>query len=303
MKRFFLSLLAAAGLTAPSLAQQVPNGGFETWTAVNALERAQNWQNTDDILREGFGLGVLTETVVKTTDKYAGSFAAKLETKNPSFLGPVAGYLILGNRLNVATGSFGGLPFTGRPAALQLRYKLTGANAALDSASVSITLTRSINGQSQPVGAGAFLFRPSATYALATVPVQYSSTQAPDSIRIIINSGTSDVITPGTTLTVDDLTLTNSVTANRPEATAPHLTAYPNPSADGRFTLETREEPALLRAALTVTDLAGRLVLAQPQAASGTTRREVDLHGQPAGIYTLRLATATGTVVRRLVIQ
>lgn len=303
MKRFLLSLFAAASLTAPSLAQQIPNGNFETWATAGPVERAQNWQTTDDVLREGFGLNLNTGTVVKTTDKYAGSFAARLETQNVSGLGPAVGYLVLGPRLNVSTGSFGGIPFTGRPAALQLRYKLTGANAALDSASVNIILTRSINGQSQPVGYGALLFRPAATYALATVPVRYFSTQAPDSLRIIINSGSSDVVTAGTALTVDELTLTNSVTATRAEATAPHLTAFPNPSADGRFTLETREEPALLRASLTVTDLAGRVVLAQPAAAAGTTRREVDLHGQPAGVYTLRLAAATGSVVRRLVIQ
>lgn len=302
MKRFFLSLLATAGLSAPSLAQQVPNGNLETWTTVAGMDRAQNWLTTDDIVRDGFGLNLNTGTVTKTTDKYAGSFAAKLETKNVPLFGPAPGYLILGTRLNAGTGGFGGLPFTGRPAALQLRYKLTGANAALDSASVDIIFTRSINGRSQPVAGGALFFRPSAAYALATVPVQLLSAQAPDSIRIIINSGTSNTITPGTTLTVDDITLT-TMTATRAEATAPHLTAFPNPSADGRFTLEAREEPALLRAALTVTDLAGRVVLAQPEAAPGTTRREVDLHGQPAGVYALRLATATGPVVRRLVIR
>ncbi len=302
MKRFFLSLCTAMSLAAPALAQQLANNGFENWTTMNALERPQNWQTTDDILRESYSLRVLTETVSKTTDSHSGRFAAKLETRDVSQLGAVAGYLILGNRLNTSTGSFGGQPFTGRPAALQLRYKLTGPGAAADLPSVSIFLTRTVNGQSQLVGGGVLLFRPAGSYALATVPVQYSSAQAPDSIRLIINSGTTNTLTPGTTLLVDDLTLTDSVLVTTDEATGT-LSIFPNPSIGGSFTLAAPAESAGLRAAFTVSDVTGRVVLAQPEAAPGTNRRAVDLRGQPAGVYTLRLATAKGPVVRRLIVQ
>lgn len=302
MKRLPLcaALLLAARL--PALAQQLPNKGFETWTTTAAGDRAQNWLTTDDLLQATLGIPIATGTVSKTTDAYAGSFAARVETKNVAPFGVFPGYLVLGTRLNLRDGGFGGVPYTGRPMALQLRYKLSGSQAAADSATATVLLTRTVNGQSQPVAEGQLVLPAAATYTLATVPLNYYGAQTPDSVRIVLNSGQATTLTAGTTLLVDELNLTGTTTATRPDAHANCLTLYPNPSADGLFTLDAAHEPALLATPLIVSDLLGRPVLTQA-AGPAAPSRVVDLRGQPAGVYTLRLATAQGPIVRRLVIQ
>ncbi|MBF9141918.1 T9SS type A sorting domain-containing protein [Hymenobacter properus] len=302
MKRFCI-LLALLIVGARSHAQTVPNGNLETWPTAN---HAQNWQTTDDILQAVIGIPFATGTTSKTTDKYAGSFAARLETKSMLGSSAIPGSLVLGTGpLNPALDNLGGMPYTGHPAALQLRYKLSGPALATDSAFAGVTLTRRANGRTEVVASGfLFLLQPAAAYTLATVPLQYASNAAPDSVYIMIASGSSSNLTVGTALTVDNIELTGSALASRAEtAAAASLSVFPNPSADGLFTLAAPQEPALLQAPVTVHDLTGRLVLTAPAAAPGAASRTISLRGQPAGVYTVRLETPHGLITRRLTLQ
>jgi hypothetical protein len=262
---------------------------------------------TDDLVLAITGIPFPTNTVTKTTDKFAGSFAAKLETKSVLPGQPAGpGVLIAGSHLNIRTGTLGGVPYTGRPSALQFRYKLTGANAANDSAYVQLFLTRTVAGRPVPIAsADMYLRQPASTYTLINLPITYlSATATPDSLRLFISSGDADNLTAGTTLFIDDVTMvTGTTTATRDIIHSSEFTVFPNPSNDGLFTLEAAQKPTLLKSALTVTDVAGRTVLTQPAPASPLSSRTVDLRGRPAGVYTLRMATDEGTLVRRLVVR
>ncbi|GAB3837440.1 T9SS type A sorting domain-containing protein [Hymenobacter jeollabukensis] len=316
MKRLLLSLALLAGAATAALAQSapVPNGGFETWTGAGATERPQNWQNTDDLLQAAFPIPITVGAVTKTTDAHGGNFAARLETKVINlFSTPILypGMLILGNRISTSTSPGGttdgaGMPFTSRPQALQCHYKLTGSNIANDSASVLVFLTRRVNGRSTILALGeAYLLQEKTSYTQLQVPLQYISNQAPDSIHIIAFSGALDDsnLTAGNVLTIDDFTTVGSaVTAARDAQRSPELAAFPNPSPDGIFTLDARRDAALLRAPFTVTDALGRTVLRQGSSTS-TAPRRIDLSGQPAGVYVLRLSGPQGAVTRRLVVQ
>jgi photosystem II stability/assembly factor-like uncharacterized protein len=82
-------------------------------------------------------------------------------------------------------------------------------------------------------------------------------------------------------------------------APPPPLQVFPNPSADGRFTLAL---PAGASAeSLTVLDALGRVVLTQPQLPTGAT--ELDLRAQAPGFYTLLVRTGRGAVRQQLVRQ
>ena len=298
-----LHLLAAAMvaglLVAPVRAQTTtfPNNTLETWVTRAGHEVPANWLTTEDLTGGGFS----TNTVVKTTVAHGGSFAAQLQTQNIASVTQFPGILILGNAINRTSTGLGGLPFTARPRSLQFYYQLTGQRAVADSATMLVLLTRRVSGTSAPVvvAGGSYDFiTPASNYTLVTVPLQYVSALAPDSVAMFFVSGTSTTVTVGTVLRIDDITFSGTATATRDPALSAALAITPNPSPDGRFQLSSIE-PALLAAPLAVLDATGRVVRRE-EAPPLTTSRLLDLHDLPSGIYTVQLFTARGMVVRRL---
>lgn len=302
---FALAFAAAALSLGTAQAQSVANLNLETWSirpsVPSGVEAPQNWLTDDDLfgpVMSSYG------TLSKTPVSHSGTYAAKLVTDATN----TEGYFALGTKVGTnptAQQSYGGLPFTGRPANFQFYYKLTSAAAAADSAFVLLELTRTVSGASETVGyATKFLDNPAATnYTLASLPIVYDPaiTAAPDSVHILFISGlATGGVTAGNGIYIDDINLgtttaTHSANLNRA------VMVLPNPSAGGRFVLRSAEA-ALLAAPFTVTDLAGRVVLREP-AARPSTERLVDLSRQAAGIYTLQLATERGLVVQKLVVE
>ena len=293
------AVAAASLLVAPARAQTTvfPNSNLETWVMRAGHEVPANWLTTEDLT--GGGLG--TNTVVKTTVAHDGSFAAQLQTQTIAGVTQFPGILILGNILNRSSTGLGGLPFTARPRNLQFYYQLTGPRAVADSATMLVLLTRRVSGTSAPVliAGGSYDFStPASNYTLVTVPLQYVSALAPDSVAMFFVSGTSTTVTVGTVLRIDDITFTGTATATRDAALSAALAITPNPSPDGRYQLSSTE-PALLAAPLSVLDATGRVVRHE-EVPPLATPRLLDLHDQPPGIYTVQLFTPQGVVVRRL---
>lgn len=309
MKQIFSFLLALLVCSTTTIRAQstVANGGFESWRTNGAgVEIPQDWLNTEEFIAGISGASIpATNTITKTADSHSGAFAAKLQT---GVFGAttMAGILVLGTRVVPGSAALGGKPFAGHPTSMDFYYKMTGsALPADDSASITVTLTRWTNGATETVAGGnIYLTQPGSTYALASVPLSYQSLSMPDSAHIMVISGTGRTITVGTALFLDDVTMVTSPTATQTARKLEALTAFPNPSTTGLFALQAGQEPLLFNSALTVTDMTGRVVLFQPAVkAAGQEKRVVDLRGQPAGVYTLRLLSAEGTVVRPLVIQ
>ncbi len=86
-------------------------------------------------------------------------------------------------------------------------------------------------------------------------------------------------------------------------ALAAQAQLYPNPSADGRFTLRLTL-PAPQPLTLHVTDALGRSVWSQNQITASTAPLPLDLHQLPTGIYTLDVALQNGQhLFRQLAVQ
>ena len=300
MKTLFPSLralVAGAGLLAavPAPAQTFPNSNFETWTTRGGVEVPANWLTTDDLLGGLFPTG----TVTKTTAAHGGSFAVQLQTQTVLGTAPFPGIVILGTRLNRSTTGLGGLPFTARPRSLQFYYQLSGARAVPDSAAMFVLLTRRVGGAPTVVAGGQYVFTaPAPAYTLVTVPLQYTSGLAPDSVALVFFSGNARVPTAGTQLRIDDVAFTGTAAATRDAALNAALLVGPNPSPDGRYLLQGLA-PALLGAQLLVLDAAGRVV--RPAATTAPTpARALDLSALPPGLYTVLLFTPDGLITRRL---
>lgn len=305
------ALLTAAMLTlsAAHAQQAVPNGAMETWTTRNGSEAPDQWLTTDDVLQIGLPGFPITNAVTKSTDKRGGSFAASLTNKNTP-VGSVPGFLLLGTSFITSQTAdslveFGGLPYTSRAARLQFYYKFSGTIARPDDRPVArIQLTRTTGGVRQVVASGQRYLTAAAAYTLADFPLVYRLGITPDSVHIAFGSGDFDGenFTPGNTLLIEDIALTGTVTATRDARLQTAVSAYPNPSASGLFTLSA-SETGLLAGPFTVTDALGRVVLRQPAAPTNTDTRSIDLHQQPTGLYSLCLETPKGLITHRLSVR
>ena len=315
MKRFLLAALTVFTAAQFAQAQQaVPNGGFENWAPRNQTPLAPtSWLTTDDLFAAFLGpLAPATNTVRRVTPARGGSYAAEMVDNSVTFLDPTTlmvqtavlpGIMSLGNTSVPAASAVSGLPYTSRPAALEFFYKLTGANAASDSAAVSVVLTRFVNGQQEVIAeADSLILTPASTFTRFTLPLNYQSGAIPDTLYVDFVSSIVENPTAGTSLIIDDVAFTGTIAATRDLVADAALSVYPTASADGQFTLSTGNQPALLRGALRVTDATGREVLRQPAPAAPLPSRAIDLRGQAPGIYVLRLETASGPLTRKLVV-
>jgi hypothetical protein len=315
MKLSFYALTWLLGFSAQlANAQNFSNNGLESWNGRAGVEKPINWQTTDDILdfvsRSPAG-SFYSGAVTRTTDAHSGAFAALLTTVRVPINGgsttPVAGYIVLGNRVVVDANNaiLGGLPYASRPTQLQFYYKLSGPGAATDQAGVQVLLTRTTGGTSQVVGRASMRLAPAtSTYTLATLPLQYSSSALPDSITVYAVSG--DVSQPqvGTALKLDDFSLNGGTLAVRADASLQsQLVVGPNPSPAGRFVISSPTTPSLAAAPFTVLDVTGRTVAQQPAQAVPTGQRDLDLSALPVGVYVLRLDSKQGTLTRQLVVK
>ena len=291
-----LALLAGTGLlAAPAQAQTFPNSNFETWATRNGVLAPTNWLTFDDFLGGIFPTGTVTRTAVA----HGGTSAAQIQTQTLPGFGQIPGYLILGTSFHGGATIFGGLPFTARPRNIQFYYQLSGTRALADSAAMFVLLTRRVGGTATVVAGAEYVFSALASsYTLVSVPLQYSSGLAPDSVSMVFYSGNAVTVTTGTVLRIDDISFSGTATPTRDAVLAAAFSAAPNPSPDGRYALQGLA-PTLLSAPMAVLDAAGRVVHCEPAAPQGPTR-PLDLSDLPAGLYTVQLFTSDGMVTRKL---
>lgn len=208
MKTTFLSIIIF-GTISVICAQQMPNASFELWTG----STPDNWDTSNELI-----LTTQYQTVQKeTVNVQHGSFAAKVttETRYVLFVGNVTlpGILTLGDFiLNFSTQEAeikGGIPFTGKPTALNGYYKATQFQG--DSAFIGVGFSKwnSSTNHRDTIGLGLMYFKQSiSTWTPFSIPITWNSTDSPDSCNIMIVS--SDVLNlstfvTGSTIWVDNL--------------------------------------------------------------------------------------------------
>ncbi|WP_133272036.1 T9SS type A sorting domain-containing protein [Hymenobacter radiodurans] len=317
MKAPLLSLLLLGGLwwSGTAAAQStLANGTFEAWATQSNVEAPTQWITSDEI-----GAAILPLAiggVTKSTEAHAGQFAARLTFKNISIplVGnfPIPAVLLLGTETPLINPNNlprtqedilrlrpGGIPFTARPTAMQFWFKYTGTSTETGQVGLVLSKEGTIVGQTSIQLMGGV-----PDYRLINLPITYSATTMPDTLRIFFVAGTGATPSPTASLFVDDVTLPLTVTADRSPQLEAALVVYPNPSANGEFSLASLQKPSVATAPFTISDAAGRIVQRQGAAPiSAASGRLISLRGQPAGVYLLRLSTPEGTLTRKLLIQ
>lgn len=190
---------------------QIPNSGFEYWTAGNP----EGWYALNL-----FGFGI---PITQVAPGHSGSWALKGEVITSTIGDTILPLLVSGQ-------SGDGFSISEKHSALTGYYKFLSAGG--DQFVINILMYNSNN----YIG-GAYLFITDATvnYTLFTMPINYLSSEIPDHciIQMMIGNPTS-FIHPGSYYLIDDLSLaTDTDIQNQPGAMVPAefelLQNYPNP--------------------------------------------------------------------------
>jgi hypothetical protein len=221
------AVLASVSISANS--QAIPNNGFETWaiTPPAPFESAEGWAGGPSIS--------------KSTNAHSGSFALQLQTA--VFTNPNNGETdtISGNAFTGTPGMGPGMPgtpgfaFTNRPDSLTGWY--TYSTSGNDANEVRVILSRwdAITLQREEIANTVFSCNPIDIYTRFSFPIQYNSSNTPDTASIEIRSSNSPMEAPvlGSILLVDDLEFTSAdQTGFSYISTTQSFRIFPNPAND-----------------------------------------------------------------------
>ncbi|HET6243232.1 MAG: PCMD domain-containing protein [Bacteroidetes bacterium] len=242
MKRKILLLaILSAGFYVKSTAQTgvIPNGGLNTWTNFFfTYDEPNGWATSNQYKALDISNPV---TVFKTTDKFEGGFAAKIETKPmntaPAEQFDTLGYLICGS-VDFSTAEIKGFPYSERPDRLEFYYKYAPVSEDEGGVYVSLTKWDNTTGTRITVAEGGAAFTDNVSpYILNEAILGYNTDDVPDSASIIFLSSNFLFGTPqvGSVLFVDNVSFQGQATVtgikNAPIEQIQQPVAYPNPSS------------------------------------------------------------------------
>jgi hypothetical protein len=283
-------------------AQNIPNGDVESWQSYldvnnNAYDdlgpntnRSTNFLRTLNAILEApltqqsaykiTGAGAYSNTsIVVATSLVAGAIL-------------VPGYLGTGDVDISAATIYLGRPFTGRPTAMKGMYKYEPVNG--DSAAFYCSFSKydALNQTSSVIGEGNLVVTDSqATWVSFQVPINFTSTDAPDSTNIIIASSAGyDLVNlqgsvgqVNSALYLDDISF--EFPASLDTYSEGNAFVFPNPSSEEvRVQLENVQEKLRLR----LYNVSGQQVLETRGAGNEISASVVNL---PAGNYVLMVQT------------
>ena len=282
----YLALLCCTIITCFQTKAQLPNQGFELWdssTVVNGTKiyNPVNWFSSNYSLVDiGF-----EQTVTYTTDAHTGNYALQLIGKSDDN-DLQSTYITSGNDI-------GESPADPLASKFRLEGRINGFEGyykfmpnGIDSFRVFLALYR--NGQY--LGQSYFyISTPTTTYTRFFWPVNYPGTVTPpDSAKFIIEPSTIDGAN-GSVLILDDIGVTYGFTSGmNEEEQAPAFELYPNPASTF---LKLQSSVVLNYETYKIYNAQGAM-LASGQLSNGM----VDVANLPSGLYTLVVATSTGSV-------
>lgn len=310
MKKYLLIIALFIGSN--SFAQTVQNGGFETWTNLLFFYEPQGYVTSNYAsLLLGSG-GLPKANVSRGTDKYSGTYAAKLESyaqNNGDTVG-VPGMMVTGE-LDLANVTIkpGFAISGGRPTELRGFYKYAQGNAP-DSGIVSVALTKydSTIGTLNVIGGGIAVFSNQSAYTPFTVDIFYASEEVPDTAIIIISTtsvfglDTASLTSApvGSVLYVDDLSFYNPGVGIQSVDKLLEASLYPNPSVDEINVNFYQANSSEVKIYLMSMD--GRVVFKQDQyLTAGKQHIQLSVADLDAGLYQLVVETADGRISKTVV--
>ena len=266
----------------------IPNSSFESWTTGN-YSNPTGWDTPNEELMAIPFLGF--PVVTKSTDHHGtGSFSAKLETKHLA-LPPldIPGFMTCGKlSINLTAGTFeltGGVPLTDQPTHLTGYYKYIPKGG--DSCVIGIGLTKTTGAIKDTIGIGSFSTRDTVTdWTPFSAWSNYLNTSAPDSMNIIAMSTAQEVMTIGTVLYVDDLSLDYTVGFNKTDPFA-GISVYNDQETKRLMIFFDFEEPECTT--ISLINMMGQQVSSRDAGKLLKNRESIYYNAFPSEVYLLEI--------------
>ena len=211
-------------------AQNIPNAGFESWTAGFGYDDPNSWGtlNAASIL----GLPI---SVTKSTERHGGSFSARVETMSTidstGALTPSPGFMFIGS-VNIFQGTgVMGTSFTARPDSLVGWVKCNSVNGDTSGVVLQLSKWDATSLTQEMIGFGLYITTSSSSsFYRFSVPIEYVSENTPDTMSVFVLSslGNGQI---GSAIWVDDLSLIYN-TSSIGELNGTSFEVFPNPVND-----------------------------------------------------------------------
>lgn len=271
----------------------VPNSGMETWTNYFFIyDEPNGWTTSNQLKLLDFNNPV---TVFKSTDKYSGTYAARIETKAfptaPAEEFDTLGFMLSGT-IDFNTGDFKGFPYSSRPA--KLSYYMKYAPAAGDTGGVYTQLTKwdaSLGTRILVASGGTQFTQAAGSYTLRETELIYLTSDVPDSALIIFASSDFLNTSPqaGSVLFIDQVNFTGTATSIGERASSVGVKAFPNPC-----TTELSFEAPAEAVKIVAVSILGRETMVIP-VTNGKAKLETS--ALPPGAYFYRVFDGNGAAI------
>jgi hypothetical protein len=296
MKKSIFTFIAATTISVTAFAQ-IPNPGFENWTAVGTYSVPNGWGTLNNTTTLA---GVYT--VTKATPGSPGASYMKITSKTVA-TSVVGGIAVSGVLDSMTMMPKSGFAYNMRPANFtgKWQHMIYGSSQG----SIQVTLTRwdSGLGMRMPVASGNVTLSGMAmAWANFTIPLTYTDGNNPDSC-IIVMKASGSVPTNNDYLWVDNLAFSGVVTGiENQESLLSNVSVFPNPSAELiNVNLNLKSEQ---KVSLELIDLTGKIVVTKDLGTlQGDSKQSINVSGITKGTYVVRIVAEKGTEVRKIIIE
>jgi hypothetical protein len=282
------------------LSQNLPNYSFEDWDTDGWVDEPVGWGTSNFSVVSVISFKTVTE---ETSNPYSGNSCIRLETIEKNASGDdvkVAGLITLGTfDVNLSTRQAvvsGGVSMAKRPSVFSGYYKYSPVG--IDSCIMSIFLTRYIVAEKRrdTIGTGFFTSGEQATWKKFEASVNYTSSEAPDTMNIVVLSSDTSIFEPGSTLYLDDLYIDKPLGLSETIREI-DFKIFPNP-AEGYIYINSDIETSLN---ISIINSIGNTVLRIPSYSNGN---KIDLSVYNSGIYFVRITTKDQSIfTQKLIIR
>lgn len=293
MKTKITSVVLLIVSTATAYAQNpFTNGGFETWVDRGDYQDPENWYSLNPLVVFGY-----QPSTTLSSDAYSGNNAVQLKSQASPFQ-DIPGLMASGPILTPAGDvDFSQIKFafSARPKSLVFYYKYAPADG--DSCNFYMALTKWNESTQKTDTIGDVVFQKGDSvneYTRVEANINYYTNAQPDSALLIITSSIDGFNPyPGSTLLIDELSLSYSTGIANDEYLK-EVKVYPNPVNDVLFVSNTKSK--LLKVKLT--SLLGETLHDET---CGANSLNINMQHFSSGIYLLEITTYDGVVSKKII--
>jgi hypothetical protein len=281
---------------------QIPNGDFENWTTGGAGEVPNYCMTSNVVYKTSDMISASSHpaSVIKTSPGFSANYALTLQnvtgTTNGLLKDTVPGFATF-----ISSGGKEGFPVVQRFNSLKGYYKFiqggNPANHTIDTATITISVSKwNYNTNSREIlGKGKLnIYVNALAYTEFNLDLSYQSISMPDSAQISISSSSCKVKFPGTSLTVDKLTLegisAGVTTGLKNNSNIDIVSVYPNPAVDE---INIKNIPAAA-SIIDLMDLTGKVI----QSTMITSDlMNIKTNALSSGMYSYSIINKTGEII------